>query len=100
MGMLHELAFRVFEVPFENEANAAEEFLVRFGGGVVGGAWHRRGWRLKLDGLKLCLDEKMLLVGEFGKAKQDEGCGCRWLAAKWSRPRVVIGSYGAGGWNR
>lgn len=36
----HELAFRVFEVAFEDEPDAAEELLVRFGGGVVGGAWH------------------------------------------------------------
>lgn len=38
--MVHQVAFRVFEVPFEDEADATEELLVRFDGKVVGGAWH------------------------------------------------------------
>lgn len=36
---------------------------------------------MKLDGPKLCLDEKMLVRG-FEKAEEVEGCRCRLLEVK------------------
>lgn len=91
--MVHELAFRVFEVAFEHEPDAAEELLLRFGGRVVGGAWHCRGWRVKLDGVKLCLDERMLLVGGSRKVEEVRSCRCRLVERKRSRSRIAVRSY-------
>lgn len=75
--MVHELAFQVFEVAFEHEPDAAEEVLVRFGGGIVGGAWHCWGWGMKLDGVKLCLCERVLLDGGLRKVEEVRSCRCR-----------------------